>query len=506
MQTGRNVEKTERRSWGVAAGTVVVLLLWLCGAGQALANSLVVTNLTLVNNDPVGMTVDLQFDVSWSNSWRASWDDGVTITNWDAAWVFFKVRPGGVGAAWYHARLTPTGHTAQPGISVDVGQSGTNVVGVFIYRSEEGEGSLVCTNVRVRWNYGAHGLVRATNGVDVSVQAVEMVYIPQGSFYVGDGAVLSIYGQFEAGTNGAPFLVTNEAYQITLGGGGADSLGNNNAASMQTADDFNDTTSKLLPAAFPKGHAAFYCMKYEITQHQYVDFLNRLTAVQAPSYLPRVPGSWATSSWPNYAGPARDRAADCLDWPRVSAYLDWAGLRPMTELEFEKACRGPKTAVPYEYAWGDVEIVAQTGHSGTYGSGTETATPANANCNVGAAVGVVRAGIYAATSSTRRQAGAGYYGVMELSGNLLEQTISTGIATLRSFTGTHGDGDIAIAPAGWPATCGHRGGCYNTVFPYSSTTLEARTSDRGMVNKQYSRYYTWNEFETCGGRGVRTAP
>ena len=29
-----------------------------------------------------------------------------------------------------------------------------------------------------------------------------------------------------------------------------------------------------------------------------------------------------------------------ISWSDMSAYLDWSGLRPMTELEYEKACRG----------------------------------------------------------------------------------------------------------------------------------------------------------------------
>ena len=57
-----------------------------------------------------------------------------------------------------------------------------------------------------------------------------MVYVPQGSFYVGDGQTLNaeLYGNFEEGTTGNAFQITSEA-AITLGGGGAGSLGNNNA-------------------------------------------------------------------------------------------------------------------------------------------------------------------------------------------------------------------------------------------------------------------------------------
>ena len=35
----------------------------------------------------------------------------------------------------------------------------------------------------------------------------------------------------------------------------------------------------------------------------------------------------------------QDRACNFLNWNDLAAYLQWAALRPMTELEFEKICR-----------------------------------------------------------------------------------------------------------------------------------------------------------------------
>jgi hypothetical protein len=70
----------------------------------------------------------------------------------------------------------------------------------------------------------ADGVLDACN-VTIKVYAIEMVYVPQGNFYLGDGA--SNNGQFEAGISGVPFQVTGEG-ALVLGGGGAGSLGNNN--------------------------------------------------------------------------------------------------------------------------------------------------------------------------------------------------------------------------------------------------------------------------------------
>ena len=53
------------------------------------------------------------------------------------------------------------------------------------------------------------------------------------------------------------------------------------------------------------------------------------------------------------------RKSKCLFymcWADCATYADWAGLRPMTELEFEKACRGPLKPVPDEYAWGTAAV------------------------------------------------------------------------------------------------------------------------------------------------------
>ncbi len=48
-----------------------------------------------------------------------------------------------------------------------------------------------------------------------------------------------------------------------------------------------------------------------------------------------------------------DRACNRVLWHDGATYADWAGLRPMTELECEKACRGPVYPVTGEYAWGN---------------------------------------------------------------------------------------------------------------------------------------------------------
>jgi len=137
----------------------------------------------------------VQFDLSWENSFR---DD----INWDAAWVFVKYKE--TGGDWYHAYLNttagthiiPTGYTCLVGLteisSIDRG------MGVFIYRNTNGSGSTTLTNVQLRWEYGANGLADGA-AFTVKVFAIEMVYIPQGAFYVGDADADQPYCFYEYG-------------------------------------------------------------------------------------------------------------------------------------------------------------------------------------------------------------------------------------------------------------------------------------------------------------------
>ncbi len=165
----------------------------------------------------------------------------------------------------------------------------------------------------------------------------------------------------------------------------------------------------------------------------------------------------------------------------------------MTELEYEKACRGSEPGLANEYAWGTTSITKQTGHSGTDGSGSETATPASANCCYDSAMGgPVRVGIYATASSGREAAGATYWGVMEMSGNLWERPVTVGNTDGRDFTGTHGDGTLDsggdATNADWPganaAGVGLRGGRWNssTSILVSDRKNAAYTTSGGGLN------------------------
>ena len=468
------------------------MLLILSPFSKSSANNIQLTNMFLTGQNTTADYTMIQFDLSWENSWRVS----SGTTNWDAAWIFVKFRLG--TGPWLHAFLNNVGHntgtgtaaTISPGLlnTANAFNTSTNpAMGVFVHRSGNGTGTFSQTGIQLQWNYGIHGIADG-DAVDIKVFAVEMVYVPSGSFQVGDG--ISTMGQFRNGSTSTPFTISSEN-ALTLGGTTNGNLANNNATGMGTVDDFNNTTTRALPASFPKGFNAFYCMKYEISQQQWIDFFNVLDNTQKSNRdLTGQPGknsdavtnrnniSWTSGDATLNGGTFGNVACNFVSWMDGAAFADWASLRPMTELEYEKACRGTLTPVANEYAWGTTSITGATGISNS-GANNEVASNAGANVvfnNNANVQGPLRVGSFATSSSNREQAGASYYGIMELSGNLWERTVSVGIATGRNFTGSiHGNGlltnDGFCDISTWPGFVtdkvsgatgsGYRGGAFN---------------------------------------------
>ncbi len=468
--------------------TLIPILVLIPSTSQA--NNLSIDNVTLV--DTGGGEADIQFSLSWDNSWHESWTESggtISVTNWDAVWIFAKYRQN--GGLWKHVHFTAAGHTPTGGTAIDIPHDGDGArPGAFVRRNTSGSGTVTCTNMKLHVDLAAGG-IPSPDDLDIKVMGVEMVYIPEGAFYLGSGG--SEAGHFYAAPDtSAPFLVSSED-EITIG----NEAGNLNAT--------NDLASAPIPASYPKGYRAFYCMKYEVTEGQYVDFLNSLDPGIATPYFPNVGGGNRNTLElvdGIYQSSAPDRACGYIGGvSRTLTYLDWAGLRPMTELEFEKACRGPKQAWINEYPWGNTTLVSLNGQDGIDGSGTETALPAGANALIDrtfASRGPVRAGIFATGATTREQAGAGYYGVMNLGGNVREFTTTLDHISGFNFTHTHGDGNEYSSYSNlWPREpynyCA-RGGSYaiNPVF--------SRTSDRGSADDRVS------DADHHGFRGVRTAP
>jgi len=199
-----------------------------------------------------------------------------------------------------------------------------------------------------------------------------------------------------------------------------------------------------------------------------------------------------------------------------AAFAAWAGLRPMTELEFEKACRGPLRPVPNEYAWGTARIVGMTSGGGRYklqnaGKPDETVVwegengpdATHGNVSVMRTNEPLRVGVFATPTSDRVSSGASYWGILDLTGNLVERAVWVGHRRGRVFTGNHGEGDESP----WPdILLGHRGG----GCPYSSHAggwggFDGFRASNRRVAGQFALYGASRHFSE-GFRCVRTAP
>jgi hypothetical protein len=172
-------------------------------------------------------------------------------------------------------------------------------------------------------------------------------------------------------------------------------------------------------------------------------------------------------------------ACNFLLWPDVAAYLDWSGLAPLSEIEYERICRGhtsagANAAVYNEFAWGNSTIYGSpyvltnpntasektSTNAGSKGnanwSGTTPASPEN---------GPVRNGEFATSSSNRVSSGAAFFGVMEMTGNVSEYCITIGTVAGRSVrfvpngNGTisaNGNAQLSVGGAGfWPGMEGN---------------------------------------------------
>jgi formylglycine-generating enzyme required for sulfatase activity len=554
--------------------------------------SLTGQNTTAGTNSTANFTM-VKFNVSWDNSWRTSSGP----SNWDAAWVFVKFMVGSsnpvlTGASssgttvtvsstanlragmpvvvssgtgtfatntvississatqfevsatpstalsnatitcqriWEHASLDPdvNSHIAPNGSTILVPADST---GAFIYRSADGTGSVNYQNVQLRWQYGINGVTDDAL-IQVKVFAIEMVYVPQGAFAAGGG------------TNSPPqfwygFLLTtiNTANATTVPSGNA-------GISSSPQGGYPSGITTPTNALWPNGFGAFYCMKYEITQGAYRDFLNTLTYAQQVSRTATAPSSAAGTGALESTNANRNGldimtsgvaatftpavyacnldgdgiydenvdgewiACNWLTWMDGCAYVDWAGLRPMTELEYEKACRGTLTPVANERAWGSTALTRVTAITND-GANNETYTDngANAVCSSGVA-GPLRVGVFAGASTTRAQAGATYYGIMEMTGNVWERAVTIYNLTGTAYTGVHGNGRLSTSghanQTNWPGLSGGevtgatgsgaRGGGFTSLNQY------LRMIDRNNAHNELT-----TREPTYGFRGVR---
>lgn len=412
------------------------------------------------------------FTISMKYSWNVVGVAG-SPNNWDAVWVFVKYNDcsGASTPNWKHLNLSTSNvHTVTGGSGVLQADPVTDGVGVFIRRTAAGSNGSTAITGTVTLTFAS---ALATANYQFKVFGIEMVSVPTADFQVGDG---SSNGRFNSITITSAMQTAGiPTASTTLGGTG--------------------TLAGTLPAAYPMGTNKFYCMKYKITSLEYLDFLNTLTYDQQAVYhqqgapnnapgslintsgspsisivtsgnastIPKIPATYTTLT-------SASVAIYDWDWKTYLAYLDWAGLRPMTEMEFEKACRGTLARIADEHA---------TGTTYTSSGNSPSAT------------------------STRAAAGATYYGILQMSitpHELIVNTTDQATAGGSAFTGALGNGALTSAgladAVNWPDNTNTSGGggrkagriVYGGVWIgqvsfrvfYNTTTITADGSGNGV--------------------------
>jgi len=447
----------------------------------------------------------IEVRLAWENSWRDA-------ENWDAAYLFLKYRTG--SGSWTHIPVQLAGNIiSSPYTYMTATPNQTTAPGLFIYRDNLGAGNpnVVC---KIRWKTNFRQEQFDNGEVQLLAQAIEMVFVPAGPYVLGDSLSANCF----ADSYGKPITVRTESSNIGLG-------------YVQEGGVYQNVT---VSASYPKGFQGFYMMKYELSQEQYVNFLNTLTLAQQKALLP----NWSSLKEGDYifgdakgrscrngiilayhtdpaapmvfannfnkddeyngAGDGQTIASNYMSIYDLLAYSSWSGLRPMSEMEFEKACRLPYPSLEKRgYAWnkGDGTIARAMNLSGE-GFESENVGVGNVNFK-NTFEGPLRCGIFAKSgNSTAQASGSTYWGGMEMSGNVRE--LCRNVNDWYFYWNRHGEG--AYNPGLWSASLsyyGVRGG------GFTSDAEELQVSDRSLREYFKEKSATFRD-STVGFRMVRT--
>lgn len=470
-----------------------------------------------------GDQVFIEFQISWKLSWHND-------INWDAAWVFAKDPKNGFKHLQLMSgsgKLIKNHSENQPVPDFDISR---DALGAFIYRGEKT--SKRGTNnwtVQIEWDYRTSEYSIDELPEIVEIYAIEMVYVPEGPFEAGDpdgiNGPSNTFFSVNKDSIGTYTVENSNRIEICSGKG---SLCYNSGGGDQKGP---------IPDAYPNGYDAFYLMKYKVTQGQYVNFLNAISTTQAANRGIHAAGEYKSVRGSitiingNYLAEHPDWACGFLGWADGAAFADWAALRPYTELEYEKAARGPINAVTNEYAWGSKKIVhgdsifeasgilAITENGDEFIRGNANFKPDSVDFGNKKSMafkggegmfGPVRVDVFESRAYTfdepnkREASGAGYYGALGLTGGLFERVISTGSERGRLFTGSHGDGQISYSGLArnmvedWPDRLGQGLALRARNYAFDTRSLQ-------MANRGFGSYPAYYRASGMGFRAARTA-
>ena len=476
--------------WEITLTTISLFLTW-----SALAANLRVSDVEDYYQVYPDTIDGYQFTVTWEHSWRND-------KNHDAAWVFLKSVTGNgydhVPLRLGSARVLWKGSEDMPEPELVISEDHT---GLFVYAAENYRGPLT---YRIFVEYEAQALPENTRLVRGGVKGygLEMVYIPEGGFTLGDPrpAAIDNYAFYRSGANGAYdglYRIDQENQPIKVG------TEPGNLYYRSNRPIYRGDQKGPIPATFPKGVQAFYLMKYEITQGIYADFLNslpsRAASLRYPAGTPIYQQSGGTLKLENgtFIAERPEQRMHFLHWDDMMALMDWAGLRPYTEFEFTKACRGPGEPIANEFPWNT-------------GSLNRLARKIDPKTNFITMQLDLNEGDL--TDDNRDVFGASYYWVFDLSGSMWEKVITPCDSIGRQFTGQHGDGtitsygfaDIEEWPTGFHDSqggYGYRGGGH-----YGEPWISSANPYSPIANRPYGAWSAGPRREAYGTRAARTAP
>lgn len=498
-----------------------ILLFAFMMSAKLFANNLVMSTPVYDN-----AAKTISFTIAWENSWKVASGP----SNWDGVWVFVKRQACSNTNIWATALLSTTSsnHTSSASTNLLTIDAVSDGMGVFIRRNAIGVGNIGTHTITLALNTAltTQPAITPSSVDNFKVIGTEMVYVPQGGFYLGDGRSVNTTN-FSGGNNASTPLYIDASIQ-------AAGLG---SAANYTSNPIYGCPGNL-PSSFPLGYNGFWTMKYELSMVAYTEFMNCLNYDQQETRLSKWNESYPNSVGTNFGGSNNKGAlkvsvagtyntvpatfinnttfsnfspASYVGWKDLTAYLDWAGLRPMTEFEFEKACRGPLNPVAYEYPWGTINITKALNGPASQGTSTEKASQSGEGLCLYSwddpNSAPYRSGYAANSLSTRLVAAATYYGILDMGGNVFEQAVGGAGYDYSNFTTANGDGILApdgnANTTGWPtnhgASAGHilKGGSF---YGGSGPTF-VQVSDR-----QFYAGTTLNNGTVAGsgGRGVRS--
>ncbi len=439
-------------------------------AQQSPINNASVSSVVLSSPTAAG-TMNVTFHIRSNNVINAVTPNGGAYNTAD--WVIVKFSTSaGADWSWEHAKLTSGGSLEGGGATLTLASDN---MGAFL--NHTASASLWSSTVTLIWDYKASGALVKDSAI-VKVFTIPMVKIPQGSFVYNAGG--SIYSAFN--NYGGPD-------QVTVG-------------------SVNDIPNNAAPG-WPNGFSSFYIMRYPITQGLYTNFLNTIPDAQAEIQDPETTANGQTivrypgnAYGAKYAAGEPARVMNYLSNWDLWRFLSWAALRPITEMEYQKAARDlfPDART---YPWGD-DDPADDATTGTYAppneGGTHKKHYANFR-NVSGGNKVLNAGRYMSGDiyRTLAQTGAAPYGLADMSGQAYNQGLNCSFLQVPD----NGNGTHYISTLNWPTTAAPPA----TDSTYISILGGGYSSDRVFLEislrptRSFSLYYKEG---IVGGRGVRS--